>query len=71
MREWISFLSLYLQASLLSVGILCLSFGLDANPGNSPGLGEVGALNYGYSRGYSVRNVAPCYLVAFCQRQQL
>jgi hypothetical protein len=29
------------------------------------------ALNYGYSRGYSVRDVAPCYLAAFRQCQQL
>jgi hypothetical protein len=29
------------------------------------------ALNYGYSCGFDVHDVAPCYLVAFRQRQQL
>ncbi len=29
------------------------------------------ALNYGYYRGFNVHDVAPCYLVAFRQRQQL
>jgi hypothetical protein len=39
-------------------------------PGNCPGLGKVGALNYGYFCGFDVHDVALCYLVAFRQRQQ-